>query len=211
MIEIKNRYTDEVLFRSELANTVAEVVVEAAKSDANLSRANLSNANLSRADLSDANLSRADLSGANLSDANLSDANLSDANLSGANLSRANLSGANLNGADLSGKPETDVQELEVPIIPNIHQTLLGAVTAPGCLLRMRQWHTCSTTHCRAGWIVTLAGEKGKALEERLGTPRAASLIYRKSDPGCRVPHWYATDEWAMTDIEKCAAEEKAR
>jgi uncharacterized protein YjbI with pentapeptide repeats len=123
-IEIKNRFTGNVIFKYEndLA-TIKEAVLVAAESGANLSRANLSGAdlycanlfraNLSRANLSRANLSRADLSGADLSGANLSRANLSCANLSranlsgadlsGANLSCANLSRANLSGADLSG------------------------------------------------------------------------------------------------------------
>ncbi|HHT9137767.1 MAG TPA: pentapeptide repeat-containing protein [Candidatus Wunengus sp. YC60] len=99
MIEIKNAFNLNVIFKSKKATTVKEAVIEALKSDANLSDANLSGANLSDANLSGANLSDAYLSGANLSGANLSGANLSGANLSGANLSDANLSDANLSGA----------------------------------------------------------------------------------------------------------------
>jgi hypothetical protein len=79
-------------------------------------------------------------------------------------------------------------------------------VTAKGCVLNMSQWHTCETTHCRAGWIVHLAGEKGKALEAATSTAHAARAIYRASDPGCRAPHFYASNERAMEDIKKCAA-----
>jgi len=61
MVEIKNRFTGEVIYRLDSANL----------SDADLSRANLSDADLSRADLSDANLRGADLSGADLSGANI--------------------------------------------------------------------------------------------------------------------------------------------
>jgi hypothetical protein len=98
MVQIKNRFTNVVIYTHDGENL----------SRANLYCANLSGANLSRADLSGANLSRADLSGANLYSANLycanlSRANLYGANLSGANLSRADLSGANLSRADLSG------------------------------------------------------------------------------------------------------------
>ena len=50
-IEIKNRFTGNVIFRSEKAATVKEALQEA-----NLSRANLSGADLSGADLSRANL-----------------------------------------------------------------------------------------------------------------------------------------------------------
>ena len=115
--DIKNRFTDAVMFSCELDAEVSgmeyhfqigyavkrAVDARANLSGANLSDANLSGANLSGANLSDANLSHANLSGANLSDANLSHAYLFGANLSGANLSGANLSGANLSDADLSG------------------------------------------------------------------------------------------------------------
>ncbi len=128
-----------------------------------------------------------------------------------ANLADANLADADLAGAvGLAGPTTPQPAPLDVPVIPRIHSTLLAAITQKGCKLDMNQWHGCETTHCRAGWVVTLAGEKGKALEDKVGTPRAASLIYRASDPGCRVPHWYATDERAMADIKKCAEKEAA-
>jgi hypothetical protein len=78
-MQIKNRFTDAVIYEGEFASI--RLCVEAAVRD----RANLSGANLY---------------GANLYGANLSGANLYGANLSGANLSRANLSGADLSGAD---------------------------------------------------------------------------------------------------------------
>jgi len=88
-IEIKNRYTGDVIFHNESENNCIKLTIEKA-------------VNL-KADLSGANLSSADLSGANLSYANLSYADLSSANLSRADLSYADLSGANLIYADLSG------------------------------------------------------------------------------------------------------------
>ena len=57
---------------------------------------------------------------------------------------------------------------------------MLEVVSAEGAL-DMRTWHTCQTTHCRAGWAVTLAGKAGKELEDRLSTPVAAMLIYKAS------------------------------
>jgi Pentapeptide repeats (8 copies) len=84
-IEIKNRFTNEVIFSHDCEeNTTSITINEAIKS---------------RADLSGAYLSGADLSGAYLSGADLSGANLSGADLSGANLSGADLSGAYLSGA----------------------------------------------------------------------------------------------------------------
>ena len=89
-IEIKSVF-GFLLFEFEKENnSIKDTLMEAIKSDANLSGANLSDADLRRADLRRANLRRADLSGADLSGANLSDANLSDANLSDADLSDAN-------------------------------------------------------------------------------------------------------------------------
>ncbi len=71
----------------------------------------------------------------------------------------------------------------------------------------MDKWHTCDTTHCRAGWVVVLAGEAGKKLELKTSTLFAAMQIYKKSSPEIRVwpPRFFETDKIAMADIEKCA------
>jgi uncharacterized protein YjbI with pentapeptide repeats len=113
VIQIKNRWTDAVLYECNVPDDIESglamrhALESGAKSGANLSGANLSGAYLSDANLSGAYLSGANLSGAYLSDANLSGANLSGAYLSDANLSDANLSGANLSGATYSGQPMT--------------------------------------------------------------------------------------------------------
>ncbi|HFX7934233.1 TPA: pentapeptide repeat-containing protein [Acinetobacter baumannii] len=105
--EIKNRWTEEVLFTCDVpegmgSGMIARHAAEAAiAADADLSYANLSCANLSYANLRDADLSYANLSYANLSCANLRDADLSYANLSYANLRDADLRGANLSCANL--------------------------------------------------------------------------------------------------------------
>lgn len=65
----------------------------------------------------------------------------------------------------------------------------------------MGSWHACATTHCRAGWAITLAGEAGKALEQRVGPPAAGSLIYLASVG--YVPNFYATNEDAMADMQE--------
>jgi uncharacterized protein YjbI with pentapeptide repeats len=101
MIQIKHRFSGEILFESK-SKTIAVAVKAAIKAGATLSWADLSWADLSGADLSGADLSRADLSGANLSGADLSGADLSGADLSGANLSGADLSRADLSQANLS-------------------------------------------------------------------------------------------------------------
>ena len=73
-IEIKSRFTGEVLFAHEAEENSVKITLKAALS-----------------------------AGANLHDANLCDANLRGANLRGASLYGANLRGADLRGASLYG------------------------------------------------------------------------------------------------------------
>jgi uncharacterized protein YjbI with pentapeptide repeats len=138
------------------------------------------------ADLRDADLSGAVLRGAVLRDADLRDAVLRDAVLSGADLRDA-------------------------PKIENIHQKVYAAASQPGAL-DMGDWHRCETTHCRAGWVTHLAGDEGRALEDRIGTPAAASLIYLASDPAIdRIPDFYCSNETALEDMKRLADLEAAR
>ena len=95
-----------------------------------------------------------------------------------------------------------------VPKIDNIHQKVLAAVSQPNAL-DMKSWHTCDTAHCRAGWVVTIAGGAGKALEAFHNTPLAASLIYKASSPlRVTMPRFYETDKEAMADMNRLAKEE---
>ena len=99
----------------------------------------------------------------------------------------------------------------EVPIVEHLDRKLFDAVTTGGGSLEMGAWHTCETTHCRAGWAIHLAGPAGYALQESLGgergggAERAGRAIYRASTG--RVPHFYATNERALEDIRRCAEE----
>ena len=103
MIQIRNRFTNEVMISVDADNLSGADLSDADLSGADLSGADLSGADLSYADLKGADLSYADLSGANLSYADLKGADLIRANLSGANLSYADLRNAGLSGANLSG------------------------------------------------------------------------------------------------------------
>ena len=77
-------------------------------------------------------------------------------------------------------------------------------VTLQSGALNMDKWHTCKTTHCRAGWVIHLSGEGGKKLEERLSTPIAALRIYRESsDLEVHIADFYKTNEEAMEDIKR--------
>ena len=73
----------------------------------------------------------------------------------------------------------------------------------------MGNWHSCDTTHCRAGWAVHLAGEAGRALEAFHDTPLAAYLIYKASSPvKVSFPRFYENNDTALADMKRCAEEE---
>jgi hypothetical protein len=96
-----------------------------------------------------------------------------------------------------------------IPVIPNIHASVLTAVQGKGAL-DMSAWHTCKTTHCRAGWVVTLAGEAGNELEKRTSTLFAAMRICKESSSVRVSPvRFFDDNAKAMEDIQRCAQEER--
>ena len=101
-IQIKNRWTDAVMFECELSAECLGMSVQF-KLGWVVKKAIEARAYLDGANLDGANLAGANLDGAYLADANLAGANLAGANLARANLARANLAGANLAGANLDG------------------------------------------------------------------------------------------------------------
>ncbi len=103
-IEIKSRYSGEVLFAHEQENNTIRITLElAVKANADLTDANLTNADLTNANLRYANLTDANLTNARLTNANLRYANLTNANLTNADLTNADLTDARLTNADLTG------------------------------------------------------------------------------------------------------------
>ena len=193
--EIKNRWTGNVQYSCELS---AEVAGNSYGLQLGFA---VKSAVASDADLSGADLSGAVLRGADLSGAVLRGAVLRDAVLSGAVLRDADLRGADLSGADGTVCPA---------VIPNIHQAVYAAVSEP-LALDMGSWHSCETTHCRAGWVTHLAGAGGRALEYALGTSAAAALIYMASDPKLeRIPDFYCGNSEALEDMRRLAEVEAA-
>ena len=91
----------------------------------------------------------------------------------------------------------------DAPVIPDIHRAVYAAASQPGAL-DMSDWH-CGTAHCRAGWVVTLAGEAGRALEARCRTSSAALLIYAASDPARPVPDFYCDNVTALAEMKRMA------
>jgi len=223
-VEVHNRWSNAIQFTAEiLCRPDASIGVKlglavrwARRNGADLSGADLRDADLRGADLSDADLRDADLRGADLSDAvlrgaDLSDAVLRDADLRGADLSDADLRDAVLRGADLRGAVLRGADLRGALVIENIHQKVYAAASQPDAL-DMGDWHTCETTHCRAGWVVTLAGKEGQKLESRIGTAAAASLIYLASDPSLdRFPSFYCGNGEALADMKRLADLEAAR
>ena len=190
LVQIKHRFTAAVLFEGEYDSRKAclEAAVKA---------------------------------GAYLADANLMGADLMGANLAGAYLAGADLMGAQnvgeTNGSEVKQSEPADraerqrlraqryrEQHPEVPVVEALDAKLLSILESGKGKLKMSTWHTCRTTHCRAGWAITLAGDAGKVLEEKYGPLRAGTLIYRASTG--HVPHFFATDERALEDIREQAA-----
>jgi hypothetical protein len=97
-------------------------------------------------------------------------------------------------------------EAIVVPVIPNIHKAVYDAASQPEAL-RMDSWHTCEKKHCRAGWIVTLAGPAGKALEKRFDTLLAAMKIYDASDPNFKINpcRFFDDNTEALADMKKMA------
>ena len=75
----------------------------------------------------------------------------------------------------------------------------------------MGKWHTCNTTHCRAGWVVHLAGELGYALERFHNTALAAQLIYKASGYEINPGKFYESNEAALADIKALADSENMK
>ncbi len=99
---------------------------------------------------------------------------------------------------------------LNIPKIEGIHSKVANAVSADGAL-EMGIWLVCETTHCRAGWVVHLAGEDGKKLESQTSTEFAAMMIYKESsDIRVSPTRFYESNEVAMADILRCAELEKS-
>ena len=187
-VEIKHRITGEVLYSAEIncdPGAPLSLKLRLAALQALKANASLEGADLRGADLSDASLFGADLSGADLRKAYLCKSYLCKADLGGADLRGADLRGANLCWVNFRGA------DFDFPIAspeqaaPRITAVARAALEADA--LDMDTWHTCETTHCIAGWAIHLAGDEGKALEEKHGSyiaglsllgPEAAAHFY---------------------------------
>jgi hypothetical protein len=99
---------------------------------------------------------------------------------------------------------------VKVPQVSRLDSKILNAVKKGG-QLSMGSWHACGTTHCRAGWAITLAGCEGSELETALGPGTAGALIYAKAYPEKSIPIFYASDKEAMASIRESAKAESKK
>lgn len=95
----------------------------------------------------------------------------------------------------------------EVPVISGIHRKVYAAASDTGAL-DMSYWHTCETTHCRAGWVVNLAGAAGSALEAFFNTELAAMKIYEASGYKINPCRFYDTNDVALEHMLELAEKE---
>jgi hypothetical protein len=102
---------------------------------------------------------------------------------------------------------------IEIPSISGIHTAVYTVASATPKALDMGNWHTCETTHCRAGWVVHLAGDAGMVLEKETSTLFAAMQIYKKSDPINRVSpvRFFEKNDVALADMKRLAEVEASQ
>lgn len=94
---------------------------------------------------------------------------------------------------------------VSIPKIENIHIRIYAAASRPNALA-MTTWHDCDDSHCRAGWVITLAGEEGQKLERQFGTGLAAFMIYRASSKILVNPvQFYTKNKAALSDMRRLA------
>jgi hypothetical protein len=91
-------------------------------------------------------------------------------------------------------------------VVADLHKRIYEAASRPEAL-DMTAWHTCKKTHCRAGWVIALAGPEGRALEQRFDTSLAAMKIYDASCPGYKInpARFFDSNEDALADMKKLA------
>jgi len=123
----------------------------------------------------------------------------------------ANLGGCSTNDADDAnryGDVNTHnrmaialVRIADIEPLPELDANILTAIEG-GNTLEMDIFHTCETTHCRAGFAITLH-PRGRELEEEFGSRLVGGAIYLVSTG--TIPNFFATNEDALASIRKGA------
>ena len=177
--QIKNRFTDAVIYEGESGMTARAMLEKATATRVNLRGANLRSANLRSANLRSANLRGADLRGADLYGADLGGANLRSANLRSANLRSADLRSANLRSADLYGADlyGADLYDADLRDASLYGANLYGADLRGanlygadlgeefGKLIESRPFFQCGPIGSRADYLLSFATDKGLVIK----------------------------------------------
>jgi hypothetical protein len=108
------------------------------------------------------------------------------------------------NCSNCSYKNELADNQWVIPVVADIHRKIYDAASQPGSL-KMSAWHTCETTHCRAGWAIHLAGEAGYELEKKTSPVFAAMQIYKASGYRISPVRFFEPNEVAMEDMKRLA------
>jgi hypothetical protein len=203
-VDIKHRFDGRVLYSGEvpdgIVNPLRVVLLQAIAARAYLAGADLAGANLAGADLAGANLAGANLAGAIAVPSSTEKADPPEPYVRATTPEQQRARAAARAERYRKRNPE-------VPVVEQLDAKILAVIEAKPESFEMGQWHSaCGTSHCRAGWAITLAGEQGKKLEEEHGPHLAGRMIYLASTG--RSPHFFATNERALEDIRACAAEQ---
>jgi len=97
---------------------------------------------------------------------------------------------------------EALVRIADLAPMPELDARILADIELGGSTLNMDKYHTCDTTHCRAGFAVTIH-PRGMELEEEFGPHLTGAAIYLASTGV--IPDFFATDDDAMASIRKGA------
>ena len=157
-IQIKNRWTAEVIFECDAESL--RVAVELAVSK--------------KVSLRASNLRGSNLSGSDLRGSNLRDSNLRDSNLSGSNLRGSDLSDSNLSDSDLSGIKDDFLKKIELlaPETPGLYKAILDGHIDGSCYEG-----ECA---CFVGTYANLKGVKPQALADLCGLQMDSSSPVEK-------------------------------
>lgn len=217
MIEIKHRFTEDVLYavpadslvEANLAgaalhtanfvgldlhrtNLQGAALAVADFSGANLSGCNLRNADLTGAVLTGAKLSGADLRGATFTHTDLGHSGLEDSNLTGVNLNDANLTGADLSRARLQGTNLADA---------SMKYTLLaGAAFDDRTQFPALIFDPEAKGAVRAAGGATSEPDLQESAAWDAGEPVVECLFQRASDAATLSLHVRTASEWLIVD-----------
>jgi hypothetical protein len=146
-------------------------------------------------DLQDASFWNSDLTNTSFKNSNLSGVTFCGANLTGADFRGADIEGSNFGETNLTGAKFDpgifSTKEEEMKIISNILEILDSGKGK----LDMRNWHTCETTHCVAGWLCP-----------ELGDPESQAAFLAPT----ATMYFYSDNETAMAALRRIASGEES-